>query len=91
MSGGYYITESGERFELKSYSDFEGIYWDGILFNKNIVEIVIPDGNFIFLCHRNKIKSLVIPPSFKVFICDLMDGIEVQYRRGLSLQIHQKR
>ena len=86
MKEGYYITESGERVEF-SLNDRIG----NVFLNKNIIDIFIPDSGFIFCCHFNKITSLIIPPSLKMFHCDLMDGIEEQYRRGLDLQIYQKR
>ncbi len=60
--------------------------------NDNMLSsLVIPDGIEKVYCDKNQIKQLNIPLSVDKIECDLMDGIEEQYRKGLVMEIYQKR
>ncbi len=103
MTEGYYIL-NGERFDVRSIYDYNGITGSGITklvvqqgtirivcYKNQLTELIIPEGAKRVECERNKITQLSIPESVSRLDCDLMDGIEEQYRERMIMEIYQKR
>ncbi len=100
---GYYITESGERFEIKpdSYIVINRIDLIEVVIplgcnrvdcnlNKNLRKLIIPHDVKIMQFVDTNIQSFNIPSSAQSIQCDLFNGIEQQYKENLNLQIYQK-
>ncbi len=97
----YYITESGEKFDipldeydLSGYritsifiSDDKDCIWCD---NNLLTELIIPEGVTNIACEKNKITSLNLPFSVEVIWCDMMDKLEEQYKKNIDIYIYQK-
>ena len=94
---GHYITKEGKRVNFRTVYYIDTIF--GRMHNqeaqtlclsdKNIIKLVLPDDIKQVFCRRNFITELVIPQSVNYILCDMMDGIEEQYRKDLYLDIWQ--
>ncbi len=107
MSNGYYRTDKGKfpliHYDASEYWFYcvVGEEMTEININKTVSALFcqhnllssldLPEGFDWVVCHSNNIKQLTIPNSLKTLACDLMDGIEEQYREGMEIRIFQKR
>ncbi len=96
----HYITESGKKINM-SLSDSVACCKVTKLFisegeknvfcwNNLLSDLTIPEGVLNISCERNNITSLNLPSSVKFLECDLMDGIEQQYKKKMIMTIYQK-
>jgi hypothetical protein len=58
---------------------------------ENAVKLFLSDGIHIVNCQGNKLSVLHLPESVENIVCDLMDGIEEQDKKGMKMRIIQKR
>ena len=62
MSKGYYITKSGERVTLKSAKTIN-------VSNKDIIELVLPEGVHTVWCDNNQLTTLTLPEGVQTVSC----------------------
>ncbi len=94
----YYIAESGERVLIQVIPCewlYFGVYSNVVLNTvdcsyKNAVKLFLSDGIHIVNCKRNKLTTLHLPDSVENIVCDMMNGIEEQYKKGMKMRILQK-
>ena len=63
MKNGYYITKSGEKVTLEATDTID-------VSNKNIIELVLPEGIQYVSCENNQLKELVLPEGVKTVFCE---------------------
>ncbi len=80
---GYYIKQSGERFEIESY---KSVVW---LDDSQLTSLILHKGVTWVSCERNQLTSLILYKGVRTVWCDMMDGIEQQYKKDMTMQISQ--
>jgi adenine deaminase len=63
-----------------------------VICHKNkIVNLQLSEGVKSVNCYGNQLTSLTIPSSVRALTCDLINGIEGQYKKGMRMKFIQKR
>ena len=86
----HYITTSGEKVEIYQ-NDGAILTYDLYLYNEDIIELVLPEWVNVVYCFNNPLTSLFLPIRMENVWCDIMDGIEEQYKKEMRMIIQQKR
>jgi hypothetical protein len=86
------MAQKGYYFTHKSSYKIEFHYQEWMQFrDKNLVALSLPEGVKIVFCENNKLIKLILPQSVEHIRCDMMNGIEQQDRKGLRINIDQKK
>ena len=77
MKKGYYITADGEKVILESQKRVD-------VSNKNIVELVLPDGVRLDHCYNNQLTELNLPESVEWVSCENNQLKELNLPEGIE-------
>ncbi len=101
MSTGYYITKEGEKVNLSSApilflsnKNIEELVLpqDALSISccrNHLTKLILPKSVTHIHCYGNKIKELILPQDLQNVRCDMMNGIEGQYKKNMSMHIYQ--